>query len=95
MSASDVIELLIEPVIKDLGEFTVRRALPDERRQRVGPFIFFDHMGPAQFPPDSGVNVRAHPHIALQRSPICLKVKSCIATVSATFRRFVLVLSTG
>jgi len=61
----DVIELLIEPVTKDLGEFTVRRALPDERRQRVGPFIFFDHMGPAEFPPGTGVNVRAHPHIGL------------------------------
>jgi len=39
--------------------------LPDKRRQRVGPFIFFDHMGPAEFPPGSGVNVRAHPHIGL------------------------------
>jgi hypothetical protein len=64
---SDVnpIELLIEPATKDLGEFTVRRALPDGRRQRVGPFIFFDHMGPADFPPGTGVNVRAHPHIGL------------------------------
>jgi hypothetical protein len=59
------IELLIEPATKDLGEFTVRRALPDGRRQRVGPFIFFDHMGPADFPPGTGVNVRAHPHIGL------------------------------
>ena len=65
MSTKGVIDLLIEPVTKDLGEFTVRRALPDSRRQRVGPFIFFDHMGPAEFPPDSGVNVRAHPHIGL------------------------------
>ena len=60
-----VIELLIEPAAKDLGEFTVRRALPDKRRQRVGPFIFFDHMGPAEFSPGQGVNVRAHPHIGL------------------------------
>ncbi len=65
MSMVSVIDLLIEPVTKDLGEFTVRRALPDERRQRVGPFIFFDHMGPADFPPGTGVNVRAHPHIGL------------------------------
>ena len=65
MGTEGVIDLLIEPVTKDLGEFTVRRALPDSRRQRVGPFIFFDHMGPAEFPPDSGVNVRAHPHIGL------------------------------
>ena len=59
------IELLIEPKTRDLGEFSVRRALPDRRRQRVGPFIFFDHMGPATFAPGSGVNVRAHPHIGL------------------------------
>jgi len=43
----------------------VRRSLPDKRRQRVGPFIFFDHMGPAEFQPGTGVNVRAHPHIGL------------------------------
>jgi len=65
MDESEVIELLIEPVIKDLGEFTVRRVLPDKRRQRVGPFIFFDHIGPAEFPPGTGVNVRSHPHIGL------------------------------
>lgn len=65
MERNNAIELLIEPATKDLGEFTVRRALPDERRQRVGPFIFFDHMGPAEFPPGTGVNVRAHPHIGL------------------------------
>jgi len=65
LSNAKLIDLLIEPVTKDLGEFTVRRALPDPRRQRVGPFIFFDHMGPAEFPPGSGVNVRSHPHIGL------------------------------
>ena len=65
MDDSAIIELLIEPATKDLGEFTVRRALPDKRRQRVGPFIFFDHMGPAEFPPGAGINVRAHPHIGL------------------------------
>jgi redox-sensitive bicupin YhaK (pirin superfamily) len=65
MDNTGVIELLIEPAEKNLGEFTVRRALPDKRRQRVGPFIFFDHMGPAEFPPGSGVNVRSHPHIGL------------------------------
>jgi redox-sensitive bicupin YhaK (pirin superfamily) len=56
---------MITPAVRDLGEFTVRRSLPDRRRQRVGPFIFFDHMGPAEFPPGSGVNVRAHPHIGI------------------------------
>ncbi|MDH3338390.1 MAG: pirin family protein [Gammaproteobacteria bacterium] len=65
MDDSAIIDLLIEPASKNLGEFTVRRALPDKRRQRVGPFVFFDHMGPAEFPPGSGVNVRSHPHIGL------------------------------
>ncbi len=59
------IALVIEPATKDLGEFTVARLLPDKRRQRVGPFIFFDYIGPAVFPPGSGVNVRSHPHIGL------------------------------
>jgi len=65
MSVHSAIELLIEPRARDLGDFTVRRSLPDRRRQRVGPFIFFDHMGPAVFEPGTGVNVRAHPHIGL------------------------------
>lgn len=65
MSDVSVIDLLIEPVTRDLGDFTVRRTLPDKRRQRVGPFIFLDHMGPANFAPGTGVNVRAHPHIGL------------------------------
>jgi redox-sensitive bicupin YhaK (pirin superfamily) len=57
--------LVIDPPEKNLGELTVRRALPDRRRRTVGPFIFFDHMGPAVFAPGSGMNVRAHPHIGL------------------------------
>ena len=65
MPSNSVIDLQIEPKTRDLGEFTVRRSLPDKRRQRVGPFIFFDHMGPAEFQPGTGVNVRAHPHIGL------------------------------
>jgi redox-sensitive bicupin YhaK (pirin superfamily) len=65
MDNASIIEVLIEPAMKDLGEFTVRRALPDKRRQGVGPFVFFDHMGPAEFGPGTGVNVRAHPHIGL------------------------------
>ncbi len=65
MSAGAAIELVIRPRPRNLGEFTVRRALPHGRRQRIGPFIFFDHMGPADFPPGEAVNVRAHPHIGL------------------------------
>jgi len=59
------IEIVIEARIKDLGEFVVRRTLPRRARQRVGPFIFFDHMGPVDFPPGSGIAVRPHPHIGL------------------------------
>ena len=65
MSTNAGIELAIRPGTRDLGEFTVRRALPHRHRQRIGPFIFFDHMGPADFPPGEAINVRAHPHIGL------------------------------
>ena len=61
----DSITAILEPDAKDLGEFTVRRTLPHRERQRVGPFIFWDHMGPADFPPGAGVSVRPHPHIGL------------------------------
>ncbi|HEX3602546.1 MAG TPA: pirin family protein [Steroidobacteraceae bacterium] len=50
---------------RDLGGFAVRRVLPAEGRTMVGPFIFFDHMGPTQFEPGHGIDVRPHPHIAL------------------------------
>jgi redox-sensitive bicupin YhaK (pirin superfamily) len=55
----------IKPAEKDLGEFTVRRVLPHANRRSVGPFVFFDHMGPAEFPPGQGIQVRPHPHIGL------------------------------
>jgi redox-sensitive bicupin YhaK (pirin superfamily) len=50
---------------RDLGGFTVRRLLPHPGRQMVGPFIFFDHLGPAVFAPGQGIDVRPHPHTAL------------------------------
>jgi redox-sensitive bicupin YhaK (pirin superfamily) len=50
---------------RDLGGFSVRRVLPAGRLQTVGPFIFFDHMGPATFSGGGGVDVRPHPHIGL------------------------------
>jgi redox-sensitive bicupin YhaK (pirin superfamily) len=50
---------------RDLGGFVVRRVLPFAGRQMVGPFIFFDHLGPAQFAVGEGIDVRPHPHIAL------------------------------
>ena len=59
------IETVIIPRARDLGGFEVRRILPSGRRQTVGPFIFFDHMGPARFEPGKGVDVRPHPHICL------------------------------
>lgn len=62
---SGAIELLIEPRERDLGAFTVRRVLPSSKRRMVGPFIFFDHMGPAEFPPGEGIQVRPHPHIGI------------------------------
>lgn len=59
------VELLIEPRDKDLGGFSVRRVLPTVQRRMVGPWIFFDHMGPADFAAGDGINVRPHPHVNL------------------------------
>lgn len=50
---------------RDIGAFVVRRVLPAPIRRAVGPFVFFDHMGPAQIPPGAGMDVRPHPHIGL------------------------------
>jgi redox-sensitive bicupin YhaK (pirin superfamily) len=50
---------------RDLGGFSVRRLLPAAGRQMVGPFIFLDHMGPADFAAGAGIDVRPHPHIGL------------------------------
>lgn len=61
----DAIETLIIPRARDLGGFEVRRALPAPKRQMVGPFIFFDQMGPAEFLTNQGIDVRPHPHIGL------------------------------
>ena len=61
--AVDAIETLIIPRARDLGGFEVRRALPAPRRQMVGPFIFFDQAGPAEFLTGQGIDVRPHPHI--------------------------------
>ncbi|MEM1274678.1 MAG: pirin family protein [Pseudomonadota bacterium] len=61
----DAIETVIVPRARDLGDFEVRRALPAPKRQMVGPFIFFDQMGPAEFLTGQGVDIRPHPHIGL------------------------------
>jgi redox-sensitive bicupin YhaK (pirin superfamily) len=62
---SNSIYKLLEPEEKDLGGFNVRRILPHDTHQMVGPFIFFDHLGPSVFPAGKGVDVRPHPHIGL------------------------------
>ena len=60
-----MIELVIDAKRKDLGGFEVGRVLPFHARRMVGPFIFLDHMGPAEFDPGMGIDVRPHPHIGL------------------------------
>ena len=59
------IQTIIAPHIQDLGGFEARRLLPSSALTMVGPFIFFDHLGPAVFPAGQGVDVRPHPHINL------------------------------
>jgi len=59
------IDLIIPSRKKDLGSFTVSRILPYTKRRMVGPFIFFDHLGPAEFGSGEGIDVRPHPHIGL------------------------------
>jgi redox-sensitive bicupin YhaK (pirin superfamily) len=59
------IETVLLPRSHDIGGFEVRRALPAKERQMVGPFIFFDQMGPGEFLTGQGVDVRPHPHIGL------------------------------
>jgi redox-sensitive bicupin YhaK (pirin superfamily) len=73
--AVDAIEAVIIPRARDLGGFEVRRALPSQQRQMVGPFIFFDQMGPAEFLTGQGIDVRPHPHIGLSTVTYLLKGK--------------------
>jgi redox-sensitive bicupin YhaK (pirin superfamily) len=60
------IETIIVPPLRDLGDgFKVRRSLPAPQLRTVGPFVFFDQMGPTRFKPGTGLDVRPHPHIGL------------------------------
>ncbi len=63
---TESLHLLIEPKLHDLGDgLVVRRMLPSVQRRTVGPFVFFDHIGPVELAPGRGVDVRPHPHIGL------------------------------
>jgi redox-sensitive bicupin YhaK (pirin superfamily) len=62
---SNKIKAVISGRARDLGGFEVRRVLPSAKHRMVGPFIFFDQMGPATFPAGEGIDVRPHPHIGL------------------------------
>lgn len=64
-AAEPVVTTVITPKPRDLGDFEVRRVLPAVDVRSVGPFVFFDHMGPAVFPAGRGIDVRPHPHIGL------------------------------
>lgn len=61
----DKVRLILDPKEKDLGGFVVRRLLPSPHLRMVGPFVFFDHLGPVDFQPGTGIDVRPHPHIGL------------------------------
>ncbi|QEY59061.1 pirin family protein [Pseudomonas sp. C27(2019)] len=62
-SGCTLVQQLIHPKDQELGGFTVRRSLPTRGARRIGPWVFFDHMGPADFPAGAGVNIAPHPHI--------------------------------
>ena len=59
------VETVVVPRARDLGGFEVRRVLPSAQRHMIGPFIFWDQMGPAHFASGHGIDVRPHPHIGL------------------------------
>ena len=64
-SGCRALESIVVPRPRDIGGFEVRRVLPSAERRNVGPFVFFDQMGPAELAPGSGFDVRPHPHIGL------------------------------
>lgn len=64
-TTAGAIRRVVAPRPRDLDGFTVRRVLPAAEQPAVGPFVFFDEMGPADFAPGEGIQVRPHPHIGL------------------------------
>ena len=59
------VERILSSRVHDVGGFAVRRALPSREKRAVGPFVFWDHMGPVALDPGEGMDVRPHPHIGL------------------------------
>ena len=59
------LEQVLEGHARDVDGFTVSRVLPALSRKHLGPFVFFDHLGPSGLPPGRGLDVRPHPHIGL------------------------------
>jgi len=84
-----MLEMVIDQRRRDLGGFEVGRVLPFQKRRMVGPFIFFDHMGPGGFPPNiprTG-DVLPHPHIGLSTVTYLFDGEIIIGTASAPRRR--------
>ncbi len=65
LNPETAIALTVDPVSHDLGAFEVRRAVPQAKCRMVGPFVFIDQFGPAQYDIGNGMDVRPHPHIGL------------------------------
>src|ERR1700741_2627081 len=65
LNCPDAVEMVIIPRTSDVGNFEVRRALPFRTKRMVGPFIFWDQMGPGEFLTGQGIDGRPHPHIGL------------------------------
>ena len=78
INSDSALKLVLKPKDRDLGGFSVRRTLPTRGCRSVGPWVFFDHMGPVHFEKGQGIDVRPHPHIDLPPLPIYLQVKCYI-----------------
>ena len=92
-----MIEIVISQRRRDLGGFEVGRVLPFAKRRMVGPFVFFDHMGPVDFPAGLPRTWTCGPirTSAWPPSPICSTARSCIATASVPSSRSGRAKSTG
>ena len=73
MSENNLVEQIIVPRLRDIGDFSVMRVLPAAERRMVGPFVFLDQFGPVTLPAGKGMDVRPHPHIGLSTVTYLLK----------------------